>query len=450
MNEQHRTAEARAPRRILVVDDDRDFADTLARLLTLEGHEVSRAYSIAAAEAELDRFPAEVALIDMRLGESSGLSLVSTLRQRRPEVICILMTAYSSVQTAIEALQEGAYDYLSKPFYSEELLATLKRCFERIALARAREHAESALRERNRELVDINRRLKRTESALRQRNRDLEELNARLQKSVCSMRALATFSSLRELCGAVLEEVTDTMGAQGGVVYLREAGQLIPQYSLGSGDLRAELPALEADALCRAQQNTAQSSAVPRPESDTLAADPRRPSEEMQVAFSLLGEEREPIGLVAVHACPDRAFTRQDCEFGEILVSFAGGAVRLVQALESLAWSEERLRDVIDNSPSSISLKDLEGRFVIVNRRFEEWYGHRQDEVAGKTSQDLFPEDLARLYTSQWKEVLNSDKVVEEEIEVSFADGKSHSVLVTAASPTTSTTCSLSSRATST
>jgi len=161
------------------------------------------------------------------------------------------------------------------------------------------------------------------------------------------------------------------------------------------------------------------------------ASAPAPRAESTRLAFSLIGEARKPIGLVVVQAAPERPFTRQDREIGEILVSFASESIRLVQALENLVSSEERLRDVIDNSPSSISLKDLDGRFVIVNKRFEEWYGYGQAEAAGKTSTDLFPEDIAQPYTAQWEAVLNSQKVVEEEIEIPFADGKLHSVLVT-------------------
>lgn len=431
MKDRNWTQELEKGRRILVVDDDRDFADTLARLLGLEGYEVGRAYGIDEAQEALQRFPAEVALIDIRIGDRSGLSLVSTLRRRRPEIICIIMTAYSSIETAVEALQEGAYDYLRKPFYSEHLLATLDRCFERIALAQAREQAESALRTRNRELERLNKRLARTQAILKRRNRELEALNVRLQNSVRSMRTLAAFASLRELCAAVLEEVAGTMAARSGVVYLREAGRLTLTYSVGSGDLREDFSNLKQGVPWHTLEQAMLASNLPRTEPEGASMSPSNPPEETQVAFPLIGEEREPVGLIVVHAGPDRTFTRQDCELGEILVSFAGEAIRLVQAVESLAWSEERLRNVIDNSPSSITLKDLEGRFVIVNKRFEEWYGRSQVEVVGKTSRDVFPPDVARLYTTQWEEVLNSREVVEEEIEVSFADGNSHSVLVT-------------------
>jgi len=140
---------ASSGRRVLIIDDDRDFTDSLRNLLALEGYDVETAYSLAGAFDALDRFAAEVALIDVRLGDRDGLTLVTECRQRRSNIICVIMTAYASVESAIHALQEGAYDFLCKPFYPEDLIATLERCFERIALARGREEAERALRMRN-------------------------------------------------------------------------------------------------------------------------------------------------------------------------------------------------------------------------------------------------------------------------------------------------------------
>ena len=134
-------------RRVLIVDDDRDFAESLSNLLTLEGYDVRWAYSVAATRDALNVFDAEVALVDIRLGEESGLTLVSIMRQEHPDILCIIMTAYASAETAIQALQEGAYDYVCKPFYSEDMTATLERCFERIRLIGEREQAEAQLRQ---------------------------------------------------------------------------------------------------------------------------------------------------------------------------------------------------------------------------------------------------------------------------------------------------------------
>ena len=101
------------------------------------------------------------------------------------------------------------------------------------------------------------------------------------------------------------------------------------------------------------------------------------------------------------------------------------------QTLERLAGSEERLRQVLDNSPSLISLKDFEGRFVVVNKRFEEWHGQIRDAAIGTTSHELFPKKFARLYAAQFDEVLNTGKVIDEEIEMPFADATVHSLRVT-------------------
>ena len=144
----------------MVIDDDRDFADSLSNLLTLEGYRVECAYSESEARTALEGFAAQLALVDIRLGEGSGIRLVGEFRHRQPDLLCVMMTAYASAETAIEALQSGAYDYLCKPFYTEDLLATLERSFERIALARAHAEAEAELRERNAELERSEERLR--------------------------------------------------------------------------------------------------------------------------------------------------------------------------------------------------------------------------------------------------------------------------------------------------
>ncbi|QCI63982.1 response regulator [Phreatobacter stygius] len=121
-------------RSVLVVDDDIDFAASLAGLLQLDGYDVAVAHDPEAALTCLDRQSIAVALVDVRLGLGNGIDLVRSLRRRDPDLVCVMVTAFASIDTAVEALQAGAYDYLCKPFHSEDLLATLARCFERITL----------------------------------------------------------------------------------------------------------------------------------------------------------------------------------------------------------------------------------------------------------------------------------------------------------------------------
>lgn len=147
MTEHPDPSPAGADRRILVVDDDRDFADTLVHLLRLDGFEVETAYGMTGAKQALTRFAPRIALIDIRLADESGLDLVSEIAAEHPSISCVMMTAYASVDTAVAALQHGAYDYLQKPFYTQDLLSTINRCLERDALVRDRDRAEARLRD---------------------------------------------------------------------------------------------------------------------------------------------------------------------------------------------------------------------------------------------------------------------------------------------------------------
>lgn len=142
--------EATEARCVLIVDDDVDFASSLAGLLRLENYHTPIAHDPAAA---LDLIASErvaVALVDVRLGIGDGVDLVRALRQRNPDLVCVMVTAYASIETAVEALKAGAYDYLSKPFYTEELLALLDRCFERIRLMEEKSRIAERLRQTRR------------------------------------------------------------------------------------------------------------------------------------------------------------------------------------------------------------------------------------------------------------------------------------------------------------
>ena len=134
-------------RRVLIVDDDRDFADGLHNFLTLEGYEIETAYSAAQAIDAIEHFDAEVAILDYRLGPTVGLELVSPLNEKCAGIDCILSTAYVDMDSVVRALRHHVYDYLSKPLHPEDLLATLDRCFEKRRLEAETRAAQAALRE---------------------------------------------------------------------------------------------------------------------------------------------------------------------------------------------------------------------------------------------------------------------------------------------------------------
>ena len=137
-------------RAVLIVEDDGDFAELLADLLQPRGFLPVVAgtpdAAIAAVRGTAEAKPPPVALIDLRLGTSSGIDLLTKLRAERPELIGVLMTAELDTQTAIAALRRGAYDYFEKSVDPQSLFAVLDRCFDRVDLLRDREAAHEALR----------------------------------------------------------------------------------------------------------------------------------------------------------------------------------------------------------------------------------------------------------------------------------------------------------------
>ena len=112
--------------RILIVDDEALIRKSLAQILSRKGYEVESAAS--AAEARRLYSPGEFALVllDLRLPDASGIDLLKEFRAAQPDLLVILMTAYGSVETAVEAMRLGAYDYVNKPFKSREIEVIVK------------------------------------------------------------------------------------------------------------------------------------------------------------------------------------------------------------------------------------------------------------------------------------------------------------------------------------
>jgi signal transduction histidine kinase len=127
-------ASSRLPRRVMIVDDDVDFAESLAEILEPNGYTVETAANPAEARERLARFDPKVVLIDLRLGRASGTELLAQLSQERPGLTFIMMTAHADVGSAIEAMRGGASDYLLKPVDPREPILALERCFEKLQL----------------------------------------------------------------------------------------------------------------------------------------------------------------------------------------------------------------------------------------------------------------------------------------------------------------------------
>ncbi len=110
---------------LLIVDDDKPFQTRLARAMEARGFQVTTAESVAEGFRAIERSPPAFAVIDLRLGDGSGLDVISELKARRPDARGVILTGYGNIVTAVTAVKLGAFDYLAKPADADEIFAAL-------------------------------------------------------------------------------------------------------------------------------------------------------------------------------------------------------------------------------------------------------------------------------------------------------------------------------------
>jgi DNA-binding NtrC family response regulator len=113
--------------KILVVDDEEVIRDVLATLLEKEGYAVSVASTAGEALSLFEAEPSDVILLDLMLPDRSGLELMRDIRRQDPDAVVVIVTAYSSIEGAIQAMREGAFHYIPKPFQNQEVLLTVRK-----------------------------------------------------------------------------------------------------------------------------------------------------------------------------------------------------------------------------------------------------------------------------------------------------------------------------------
>jgi DNA-binding response OmpR family regulator len=115
------------PAKILIVDDEPGIRFFLEELLTNDGHQVTAVDSGKAASESLQADEFDLALLDLKLKDISGLQVLEMLRAHTPDTVVIVLTGHASLETAVEALRQGAHDYLFKPCKTIELRESIRR-----------------------------------------------------------------------------------------------------------------------------------------------------------------------------------------------------------------------------------------------------------------------------------------------------------------------------------
>jgi two-component system response regulator PilR (NtrC family) len=139
-----------AKARILVVDDEQSMREFLEILFRREGYEVVTAGSVDGALAALESDDFELVITDIQMPERSGLDLLRAAREVSPDTLFVMITAFATTETAIAAMKEGAYDYITKPFQVDEIRLVVEKAIEKKSLSRENRRLRSELRSRSR------------------------------------------------------------------------------------------------------------------------------------------------------------------------------------------------------------------------------------------------------------------------------------------------------------
>jgi len=137
--------------RILVVDDERSMQEFLEIFFRSEGYDVVTAGDVDTALMHLESDDFDVVISDIQMPERSGIDLLHATHEIAPEAVVIMITAFASTETAISAMKEGAYDYVTKPFKVDELRVVVDKALEKKLLSSENRRLRKELRSHNRD-----------------------------------------------------------------------------------------------------------------------------------------------------------------------------------------------------------------------------------------------------------------------------------------------------------
>ncbi len=132
---------------LLIVDDDRNLCNALKLLLARHGHTVECAFTAATAQEWLEKKFFDLVITDLRLVDGLGIDVIRTAKRVMPETEVIMLTGFGSVDTAVEAMRSGAFDYMTKPFNEAEMLLTVEKALSQKKMKSELKHLKLAFAE---------------------------------------------------------------------------------------------------------------------------------------------------------------------------------------------------------------------------------------------------------------------------------------------------------------
>jgi PAS domain S-box-containing protein len=345
---------------VLVVEDNQDLVIGLQDLLHHDGYAVTVAGTVAGAIELVRAQRFNAILLDLGLPDGDGLEVLKETRRRDPSLPVVIVTAHISQDRTVGSLTEGAFAYLTKPYHREELRQTLRRAIGVKELAVKVERTEHLLNESE------------------ERFRSLVE-SATDAIVVADHRGLIVSwnRSASALFGYTREEAID-----------KPLTILMPQ-----------------------RYRPAHEKGLARIESTG--------------AGRVIGSVVELHGLRSDGA--EFPIELSLATWNTAAGNFYSGIIRDISARkkteDALRRSEKLLRDVADNTTAVIYVKYADGRYLLVNRRFEQIFNLTADQIVGHTDHEIFPRETADAFRANDMVVLEQNRTVEYEEKAPHTDG---------------------------
>ena len=129
--------------KVLIIDDEEKLRSLLARLLKLEGYAISEAGNLKAAYKSIQVVEPDVVLCDVKLPDGNGVDFITEVKKRNPYIEIILLTAYGNIPDGIQAMKNGAFDYITKGDDNNKVIPLLSKAMEKVALQKRVQQLES-------------------------------------------------------------------------------------------------------------------------------------------------------------------------------------------------------------------------------------------------------------------------------------------------------------------
>jgi DNA-binding response OmpR family regulator len=178
------------PLQVLVVDDERMYRDLLHRTLEADGFAVDTAADGNEAIDKINRQDYDIVVTDLAMPGVGGIEVLRTAKKKKASTVVIVITGYASLDTALTAIKDGVYDYITKPFQLEEIRLTLKNAGEKYSLARDNEELLAQLKQLQQKVEDLVANRRRHEDRIEEIDKQLTD---RQQEITEGMRQLRGF-----------------------------------------------------------------------------------------------------------------------------------------------------------------------------------------------------------------------------------------------------------------